>query len=480
MTDNHLTHVNNTQPNKISLATVVRMQFKIENDDIDEYFKQKCHLLNNSASILADQDKIDLLTEGIDYRIRSQIVAKSPKTLSKWLDITKKLVQNYLQQKNLSTTSNYVRQRNISTNFDDLPDELLVKIFENLPILERIQIEKINKSWDRLVPKCVSCLVVGKFPMDTFDIPLEDQIVRFEDSRDDEYVFDILCSFLKKNGHSLLKIYLNARIFESRKYEILIGLIADHCPVLTYFGFIDKCFSFLELPFNIISAIDSLLENNGNKFKGFHSNDLQMKGSMFEHLSNKITELTIVVSRFSDLKFLVEEFPFLEKLECVSYVLVPFSQHLRNLRNLKSFKMTLFKTPGTLSKEIVNEKIGLNLHSLYLENFEFTPISDLHLLTECNNLKNFAPSVLNDQTLDFIIEHMPNLETLGTSEVNDFSSNFFPKISNLKNLKNLRLLFLTVEEPLKLNLLNTLAMFSVRRLQLMIRPEYYFRNGNCL
>lgn len=108
--------------------------------DLDEYFKEKCRLLNSSASTLTEQDKIDLLNVGVDIRIKPQLFAKNPETLTKWPDVAKKLLRNYFEQKNLS---NQIEQLNRPTSLDDLPNELLIKIFRHLPILQRVQIDKI-------------------------------------------------------------------------------------------------------------------------------------------------------------------------------------------------------------------------------------------------------------------------------------------------------------------------------------------------
>lgn len=109
-----------------------------------------------------------------------------------------------------STDSNQLTKLIKPTSFDDLPDAMLIKIFRQLPILQRNQIDKIKKDWERLISKCTPCLVVGQAPA-IVDVLFEDKIIEFLESKNE--FENILCSFLKKNGHSLLKIYLDFSFF---------------------------------------------------------------------------------------------------------------------------------------------------------------------------------------------------------------------------------------------------------------------------
>lgn len=69
---------------------------------------------------------------------------------------------------------------------------------------------------------------------------------------------------------------------------------------------------------SVLYAINAFIKKLKHRLKRFYLNDLQLNGLIFENLSNKIIELTIEINETSDLKYLVEEFPLLEKLECVS------------------------------------------------------------------------------------------------------------------------------------------------------------------
>lgn len=90
-----------------------RLQFKI-GDNVEEYFSKKNNLLDQAN--LEVQDKIGLLTEGFDSRLRQALIIATIDTLPDWLRKAKGLIDNYEITKSSNNTPSFSRSHPFKSN----------------------------------------------------------------------------------------------------------------------------------------------------------------------------------------------------------------------------------------------------------------------------------------------------------------------------------------------------------------------------
>lgn len=379
----------------------------------------------------------------------------------------------YLNNLELKNEKNKKQKKNqYNTGINNLPDLVLIKIFNFLNFKERSICESVCKRWQSLAYIGVKDLVVSVHGGDeiknytsfnTFNMIIIPRI-------------DSFYYIIKKSGRTIesLKIYgfqLKKKWLSSSKKEIqnFVDLIGDNCRKLKYLS-IRKIKNLDE------KYLGELLDKIGPNLQGF-SYDSFINDETYNLIINKLNS-----DKLTDLTCLIDNDKVLKRI-CFKF------------KNLKNFKASFYKDIGDLIDieklnltqcSITNHQLKpVNLIKLFRSQFncnlkvlglEFTEINSevISLLSNFKCLETLKIKIPKQDDLDTICKTMQNLKRLVLSLTNSPS---ITQIRSIKNLKNLRSLEIRCQQVQRLKFENS-VITNLKHLNLIGSSYFNERSNN--
>lgn len=378
-----------------------------------------------------------------------------------------------------------------STSLDNLPDEILVRVFTYVHILDRLRYRRINRRWNRLIPISITEFRFSVWTFEKYGISLSSTIFyNINNAR----AYDRFCFLLKIIGPRLSKLFVDGEL--ERKWsnytrelekesrpptkQHYIQLIIDHCPRLT---------SLTIIPLSSIIFFDRLITESFEqifllflKRLGHQLTHFQYDRRYTNFISNPNDYLnpqvlrqlqTSLLSDVSQLAIICERFSLLNELTChIYYEEIQYLKHLKHLKHLRTLVVSAsYKTTNHEIKLKSLAPIDLDLHTLSLSSRLESQIP--MFVRRLSSLKNLTVCLQDNSEyrFAFTLAFMPHLKRLKLQIESDCFSELFPHLFSMKllnkfyiNAINLNWLKLS-EMPL---------MSSVTELEILVKKRDSF------
>lgn len=382
-----------------------------------------------------------------------------------------------------------------------LPDEILIKIFKELSLLERVRFCRVSRRWS-----CLCChgleeiSVESWFLQDKYDHVQNSNIqsknrIYFQLDKQSK-IYPVFCLLVKKAGNSLRKVkfvdhyeskqlkFTNCRSRHRTKYfKNFAQTLIENCPNLIslsiYFQFQNHGVK--------TSAIEMLIKYYGLQLEELHL-VFRYKIIFFQFLNPlKLQKFTFDFRYDSpnNVQFVCENFPLLTDLTITFSGLLRDNVflHFSKLKHLKRLDLEVFLKVNTFKIIQGEDNFVANLKHFSFRSFDMKPEEPQWVgWNKFESLCSFSSKIEQSDKFEQILTHLPKLQELFLIFDRYFAPDFFDfnSLSQLKFLKKLKVKrFLHYQQITpKLNFKTVdIPMNAIKKLTLVNLTDYRPRSA---